>query len=55
MPSYQIFTPAIAEDFANEHSDLFGSQSKLTTVQLKESRQKSGVSGQKPIRPQPYC
>jgi len=39
MPSYQIFTPAIAEDFANEHSDLFGSQSKLTTVQLKESRQ----------------
>jgi 5-methylthioribose kinase len=39
MASYQIFTPAIAEDFANEHSDLFGSQSKLTTVQLKESRQ----------------
>ena len=39
MPSYQIFTPAIAQDFANEHSDLFGLHSKLTTVLLKESRQ----------------
>lgn len=39
MPSYQIFTPALAEHFANEHSDLFGSQSKLNTELLKESRQ----------------
>ena len=39
MSSYQIFTPALAESFANEHSDLFGSQSKLTSELLKESRQ----------------
>jgi 5-methylthioribose kinase len=39
MSTYQIFTQALAEHFANEHSDLFGSQSKLTTELLKESRQ----------------
>lgn len=39
MANYQIFTPALAEQFANDHSDLFGNHSQLSTELLKESRQ----------------